>query len=86
MTSQRSASGRFTRAIKQQNLFGAESGSLSGGALARPRRARDDDVEAGGVPVALAALAALGAGDTSAIDVLRASLWRVRPTMVATIS
>ena len=109
MTSQGSAHGRFTRAIKQRNLFAAEMAMRETGRVSlldaldylallaelRPDRAERAavrwhgrlEVEAATLTLAesqlaLAALAALCAGERDAISILRSLLRRARPTLV----
>jgi hypothetical protein len=112
MTSQGSAHGRFTRAIKTRNLFQAELALREMGTpslldaleyldlLAEVRPAKLEpaairwhgrlELEAGVMTLAesqlaLAALAALCAGDREAVPLLRRLLRRVRPTAVRRI-
>jgi hypothetical protein len=109
MTSQGSASGRFTRAIQQRNLFAAEVALREMGnpsllvaldyvillAELRPDKAKVAalrwhgrlELEARTLTLAesqfaLAALAALCAGDRDAIGVLRRLLRKVCPTLL----
>jgi hypothetical protein len=108
MTSQGSASGRFTRAIGQRNLFAAEVALREMGnpslvlaldyvillAELQPAKAKTAalrwhgrlELEAPTLTLeesqfALAALAALCAGNRDAIGVLRRLLRKVRPTL-----
>ena len=83
MTSQGSASDRFTRAIERRNLFAAEIALRE---MGTPSLLVALDYVILLAEFALAAFAALCGGDRGAIGVLRRLLRKVRPTLLLRVT